>query len=250
MLVIHAHPDDESFANAGRVAQLTAQGYDVIGIIATGGEATELAESCDMAHARSRRLSKYEHALTVLGVNSWEWLERGAEWLDAREGPHVSQADPARLKRAVERTLDEHTPEIVLTVGADGLTGHPDHVAISRAVREAVHDRTIPGGAWGAQLGVADVQAGARLVAPFATNRQVGSGRLTGTHAPLATFDVAAEEASRRGALDVYVQGLGTGDLRRLVREADRVGDGLLLRAMYDAQRWAIERYQRFDAVR
>lgn len=249
-MVIHAHPDDESFANAGRVAQLTAQGYHVIGIIATGGEATELAVSRDMAQARSHRLRKYERALTVLGVNSWEWLERGAEWLDAREGPLVSQADPARLKRAVERLLDEHTPEMVLTVGRDGLTGHPDHVAISHAVRDAVHHRTIPGGVWGAQLAVDDVHAGMRLAAPFATDRQIGSGRLTGTHAQLATFDVAAVETSRRRALDIYTDGLGTGELRSLAGGADRIGDGLLLRAIYDAQEWGIERYERLDAVR
>lgn len=250
VLVIHAHPDDESFANAGRVAQLTAEGYDVVGIIATGGEATELADSRDLRQARSRRLEKYERALIVLGMKSWEWLEHGAEWLDAREGPQVSQADPARLKRAVQRMLDEHAPEMVLTVGTDGLTGHPDHVAIATAVREAVRDRTIAGGVWGARLAVDDVRAGVRLATPFATNRQIGSGRVTGTRAQLITFDVAAVETSRRRALDTYVGGLGTGDLRSLLGGTDRIGDGQLLRAIYDAQGWGIERYERLDALR
>ena len=249
VLVIHAHPDDESFANAGRVAQLTAQGYDAVGIIATGGEAPELPQSRDMTHARSRRLEKYERALAVLGVNSWEWLERGSEWLDVPEGPLVSQADHARLQRAVGRLLDEHTPEIVLTVGADGLTGHPDHIAIYLAVREAVHDRTIPGGVWGARLAANDVRAGMRLAASFAADRRIGSGRLTGTDAQLTGFDVAAVETSRRRALDIYVDGLGTGDLRGLLGGAGRIGDGLLLRAIYDAQRWGIERYERIDAA-
>jgi LmbE family N-acetylglucosaminyl deacetylase len=41
-LAIHAHPDDEAFANAGRLRQLADQGYTVVGVIATAGEASAL----------------------------------------------------------------------------------------------------------------------------------------------------------------------------------------------------------------
>ena len=40
--MIHAHPDDEVFANFGWAHELAAHGYEVVGAVATGGEASEL----------------------------------------------------------------------------------------------------------------------------------------------------------------------------------------------------------------
>jgi LmbE family N-acetylglucosaminyl deacetylase len=249
VLLIHAHPDDESFANSGRVAQLAGEGFTVVAIVATAGEAGELAETHDLEKARRRRLEKYERALEILGVSSWEWLEPDAEWVDAPGGPLVSQADPARLQAAVRRRLEVHDPRIVLTVGADGLTGHPDHVAIGHAVRAAARGNAIPGGVWGARLAASDVRPGVRLASVAADGREVGSGRVTGTHAALTAFDVADVESTRRHALDAYIDGLGTDDLNELIGAADRVGDSLLLRAIYDAQHWTTERYERIDVA-
>jgi LmbE family N-acetylglucosaminyl deacetylase len=249
VLLIHAHPDDESFANSGRVAQLTAEGFTVVAIVATAGEAGELAETPDLEQARCRRVEKYERALEILGVSSWEWLEPDAEWVDAPGGPLVSQADPARLQAAVRRRLEVHDPRIVLTVGTDGLTGHPDHVAIGHAVRAAARGSIIPGGVWGARLAASDVQAGLGLASAAASNRQVGSGRVIGTPTALTSFDVADVESMRRHALDAYMDGLGAGELNELIGTADRIGDSLLLRAVYDAQGWVTERYERIDAA-
>jgi len=249
VLLIHAHPDDESFANSGRVAQLTAEGFKVVAIVATAGEAGELAETRDLERARRRRLEKYERALDILGVSSWEWLEPGAEWTDAPGGPLVSRADPLRLQAVVRRRLEEHDPWAVFTVGADGMTGHPDHVAIGYAVRAAARGSIIRGGVWGARLAAPDVRGGLRLVSEDAGNREVGSGRVIGTGTSLTAFDVADVETKRRLALDAYMGGLGTGDLGGLIGTADRIGDSLLLRAVYDAQGWATERYERIDAA-
>jgi len=250
VLVIHAHPDDEVFANAGRLAALTAEGHRVVGVIATGGEAGELHATGDPSEALIRRLQKYEHALDRLGASSWQWLEPGAEWVDLPSGPHVADADPGRLRAAVDRLLTEHDPHAVLTVGADGLTRHPDHIAVGRAVRAAVRDRSLDGGAWGARLRRADVDAGAELARRFAAGRPIGSGRVRGTSAELAVFDVTAQTATRRAALDAYADGLGTRTLGELIGAADRIGDSLLLRAVFDAGDWRTENYERLDAAR
>jgi LmbE family N-acetylglucosaminyl deacetylase len=37
-----------------------------------------------------------------------------------------------------DRALETMRPDIVLTVGSDGLTGHPDHIACHNAVARAL----------------------------------------------------------------------------------------------------------------
>jgi LmbE family N-acetylglucosaminyl deacetylase len=78
-----------------------------------------------------RRVAKYERALEFLGARSWTWLDPSAGWVDAPDGPAVSGAAPARLRSAVEQLFARYRPDIVLTVGKDGLTGHPDHLAVA-----------------------------------------------------------------------------------------------------------------------
>ena len=151
-LAIHAHPDDEAFANGGRLRQLADQGYTVVGVIATAGEASELPAAGSLTEARRRRIAKYERALAILGATSWTWLEAHAGWVDATGGPRVAGAAPERIQRAVARLIDEYSPATILTVGSDGLTGHPDHVAIARAVIAVAGERAVPEGVWGARL--------------------------------------------------------------------------------------------------
>jgi LmbE family N-acetylglucosaminyl deacetylase len=162
-LAIHAHPDDEAFANAGRLRQLADQGYTVVGVIATAGEASELPAAGSLTQARRRRIAKYERSLATLGASTWTWLEAHARWVDASEGPRVADAAPERVQRAVARLIDEYAPDTILTVGSDGLTGHPDHVAVARAVIAAAGERIVPEGVWGARLSREDVRAGMNL---------------------------------------------------------------------------------------
>jgi LmbE family N-acetylglucosaminyl deacetylase len=180
-LAIHAHPDDEAFANAGRLRQLADQGYTVVGVIATAGEASELPAAGSLTQARRRRIAKYERSLATLGASTWTWLEAHARWVDASEGPRVADAAPERVQRAVARLIDEYAPDTILTVGSDGLTGHPDHVAVARAVIAAAGERIVPEGVWGARLSREDVRAGMNLASLYARQEPVGSGRVSGT---------------------------------------------------------------------
>lgn len=243
-MLIHAHPDDEVFANFGWAHHVASQGYEVLGVVATGGEASELHATASLEEARARRIEKYEQALAMLGARSWRWLDASAGWIDAPSGRSLSEAAPDRLRLAVERVLMEHRPDIVLTVGSDGLTGHPDHVAIARAVATATNRETVPEGIWGARLRADDVRAGALLVGSHTRGQKVGSGRVLGTAAHLVARDARSSVAARRRALDVYREGLGTDSLRSIVRAADRIGDSVLLRGVLDATDWRWEYYE------
>ena len=191
-----------------------------------------------------RRVAKYERALELLGARSWTWLDSSAGWVDAPDGPTVSEAAPARLRSAVERLFAQYRPDIVLTVGKDGLTGHPDHLAVGRAVSDAAVVLAAPEGVWGARLKADDVRAGSALVASHAEGRMIGSGRVAGTTAELDARDVRSSAADRRAALDVYRDGLGTDPLRSITQASHRIGDSVLLRAVFDATDWRHEYYE------
>jgi hypothetical protein len=84
-------------------------------------------------------------------------------------------------------------------------------------------------------LSTDDVRAGTELASLFAAGRPIGSGRVVGTDLPLVSREVAAFVTSRRAALDIYHDGLGTGSLGELFDTGTRIGDSLLLRAICDA---------------
>ena len=125
VLVVWAHPDDETYLVGGLSAALTDAGQRVVCVTATRGEAG--GTDPDLAGIRSAEL---DTALALLGV-------REHHWLDYPDGGCASVDDEeaaARLRAIVE----EVRPDTVVTFGPDGYTGHPDHQAVSRWVDLAV----------------------------------------------------------------------------------------------------------------
>ncbi|TCO51627.1 GlcNAc-PI de-N-acetylase [Kribbella antiqua] len=226
VLVINAHPDDEVFATGAATAVLSDAGWHVVLRVATqgvGDAADKLQASCDL-----------------LGIDEWDWLSTKDRWVDdgGRSGPQtLASADPSEVAAAVQTAISEVSPQLVLTVGRDGLTGHPDHIAISQAVQQQ------PIHALGARLRAQDVQAGYQLLHQLLPGEQVGSGLVTGCTDDLQEI-TGAPETRRRQALDQYYNGLGTTDIAELVTTYGRRGDSLLLRAVFDASGWHTDRFE------
>ncbi|MGW1340823.1 PIG-L family deacetylase [Kribbella sp. NPDC002412] len=227
-LVVHAHPDDEVFATGAATAVLSAAGWHVVLRVATpgiGDAADKLQASCDL-----------------LGIDEWDWLSTAGRWVDdgGSGGPHtLASAEPGEVAAEVARAVSEVQPHLVLTVGRDGLTGHPDHIAISRAVQQQrCH-------ALGARLRAQDVQAGHNHLQQLLPGEKVGSGLVVGCETDLQEITSTAEAAQRRRkALDQYYNGLGTTDISELVTTYGRRGDSLLLRAIFDASGWQTDRFE------
>ncbi|WP_405058167.1 PIG-L family deacetylase [Kribbella sp. NBC_01505] len=231
-LVIHAHPDDEVFATGAATSVLSSEGWQVALRVATAGVGTaanRLPGSCEL-----------------LGIHEWDWLGGSDRWIDdgGQGGPRtVAAADPSAIAAEVVKAIRGRTPDLVLTVGSDGLTGHPDHIAVSRAVQLAV--RQEPRRTLGARLRAQDVRAGQDLLKQLLPDAQIGSGRVVGC--PEGTeleLVEGASEDSRRQALDQYYDRLGTGPLAELVRTHNSRSDGLLLRAVFDATGWQYDRFE------
>lgn len=237
-LVVHAHPDDEVFATGAATIGLAARGWRVVLRVATGGEAGEGAALPEEV-ARDRRVGRLSRSCELLGIAEWDWLAESGRWIDdgGLAGPRSPAADQQDLVTHVGRHLAELQPDLVLTVGRDGLTGHPDHVAVGAAVRRAAGV-----GVLGARVRARDVERAQARLRTLRPGVAIGSGGVTGCadDVPLRelTAGTADAELRRRQALDQYSDGLGTATLDEAVAGRNRFGDGVLLRALLDSAGW------------
>jgi LmbE family N-acetylglucosaminyl deacetylase len=138
VLVVAAHPDDDCFIAGGLVAMHAADpGMRFVLVHATCGEAGSTAAgfplpgSAALAETRVREVAR-----------SWQVLGRRPdrhEWLGFADGRLAERVD--ELSAAIATIIADERPDVVVTFGPDGLTGHPDHAAISAATTAAFEAR-------------------------------------------------------------------------------------------------------------
>jgi len=132
ILFVGAHPDDETFCCGGLLAIAVRNGQRVICVTATRGELGSQDESAwPAAHMSDIRTHELKAAMKVLGVREHHWLD----YADG-ECDHAPEDDASQ---AIAGLIERCNVDSVLTFGPDGLTGHPDHQAMSRWVDGAVH---------------------------------------------------------------------------------------------------------------
>lgn len=123
VLGIWAHPDDEAYLSAGLMTLARNAGQHVVVATATEGERGGPDAVADL------RRDELTRSLAAVGVTEHRWL-------GFRDG-QCPDVDPAFGAAAVRALLEELAPDTVLTFGPDGLTGHPDHIAVSGWVERA-----------------------------------------------------------------------------------------------------------------
>ena len=129
ILVLTPHPDDEAYAFGGVISLATDAGWTCTIECATAGEKGKRHDGGDTApeHVGRVRLEELAESCAILGA------EPPRCWTlpDGRLRDEPSQA------RRIGDLLAKHNPMLVLTLGADGAYGHPDHIALYRWVVEA-----------------------------------------------------------------------------------------------------------------
>ncbi|GAB4414290.1 MAG: PIG-L family deacetylase [Anaerolineae bacterium] len=127
LLVILAHPDDESFPIGGTLAKYAAEGVRVSLICATRGEAGIPGLSPEATgQLRQRELRAAAAALGLAEVR----------FLGYPDG-QLAQADPEDVIGQLVKAMGEIQPQAVITFGPDGISAHPDHLAIHRFTTQA-----------------------------------------------------------------------------------------------------------------
>ena len=135
ILAVFAHPDDEAFRAGGTLALLSARGIRVQILSATRGEAGSpgTPPMCTMDELPALRAQELRCACQALGIEP-------PIILSYPDGG-LSTIDPGEILSDILEAVDRIQPHSILSFGKDGLSGHPDHVAIGKFSRAAFRQR-------------------------------------------------------------------------------------------------------------
>lgn len=135
VLVVIAHPDDESFGCGSVLARAAAAGDETAVLCATRGEAGESRIATDDLGAL--REAELRAAASILGVGTVRLLDHHDSGMTGNPAPHMlAGADPSRVAAEVRSVIDELRPDVVVTL--DASDGHRDHAVIRDAALAAV----------------------------------------------------------------------------------------------------------------
>ena len=153
LLLVHAHPDDESIGTGVTMAKYAAEGASVTLVTCTLGEQGEVILD-HLAHlAADQQDALGEHrreelagAMAALGVRDWRLLGGAGRFRDsgmvgtpANDDPRCFwRADLLDAARELVRVIREVRPQVVVTYDDFGAYGHPDHIQAHRVTHYAV----------------------------------------------------------------------------------------------------------------
>lgn len=131
LLAVFAHPDDETFRPGGTLALLAQRGVKVHVLTLTRGDAGSCGEPplCTPDELPVMRARELRCACAALGIQP-------PRVLDYPDG-HLTEADPEWVIAEILAVVRQVRPQVLLSFGPDGLSGHPDHIAIGQCAAEA-----------------------------------------------------------------------------------------------------------------
>ena len=166
LLLVHAHPDDESIGQGATMARYVAEGRGVTLVTCTAGEMGEILvpELEHLAADREdglgeHRRTELEAAMKELGVTDFRYLggfgtyrDSGMKW---HEDGHAVAADDvhenafwhADLTEAANHLVEvirEVRPQVMVTYDQFGNYGHPDHIQAHRVAMYAAQLAAVP----------------------------------------------------------------------------------------------------------
>ena len=143
LVAVVAHPDDDTFGCSGTVA-LHADDPDLRFVLvhATSGEAGMISDPL-LATRETLGVVREEE-----DRRSWIALGREPDRHEFLRYPDSGLED-VPLEELVERIgtiLRDERPDVVMTFGPEGITGHADHIRVGEATTEAFHRCRVDGG--------------------------------------------------------------------------------------------------------
>ncbi|MER5998931.1 N-acetyl-1-D-myo-inositol-2-amino-2-deoxy-alpha-D-glucopyranoside deacetylase [Nonomuraea angiospora] len=152
LLLVHAHPDDESIGTGATMAKYAAQGAHVTLVTCTLGEEGEVIPA-DLAHLAADqddalgpyRIDELAAACRALGVEDHRFLGAPGRWRDSGMMGVASNDHPKAFWRAdldeaageLVKVIREVRPQVLVTYDDNGFYGHPDHIQAHRVSRRA-----------------------------------------------------------------------------------------------------------------
>jgi N-acetyl-1-D-myo-inositol-2-amino-2-deoxy-alpha-D-glucopyranoside deacetylase len=152
IVLVHAHPDDESIATGATMAYYAARGVHVTLVTCTLGEEGEIhvPELTGLAAAEADQLGGYRltelgAACAALGVADHRILgaagryrDSGMMGLPTNNHPRAFwQADVDATAALLVEVFREIRPQVLVTYDDNGFYGHPDHIQAHRVAMRA-----------------------------------------------------------------------------------------------------------------
>lgn len=166
LLLVHAHPDDESINQGATMAKYVAEGARVTLVTCTAGEMGEILvpELEHLAADREDRLGEHRRteladAMVELGVTDHRFLGGFGTYRDSgmvwHEDGHAVAGDivhdnafwRADLTEAADQLVSiirEVRPQVLVTYDQFGGYGHPDHIQAHRVAMYAAQLAAVP----------------------------------------------------------------------------------------------------------
>lgn len=143
LLVILAHPDDESFGPGGTLAKYAQTGTAVHYLCGTRGESGTVDAHLmngyrDVAELRTNELLCASKALGLAGVHFLGYRDSGMVGTD--DNSHQESLHNAPLDDVAQRIItyiDKLKPDAIITHDQFGGYGHPDHIKLHQATLRA-----------------------------------------------------------------------------------------------------------------
>src|SRR6476646_1693565 len=163
LLLVHAHPDDESINQGATMAKYGAEGRGVTLVTCTAGELGEILVP-ELEHLSPEQLAEHrrgelEDAMKCLGVTDHRWLggfgtyrDSGMKWhadghAVAADDVHANAFCHADLTEAANHLVEvirEVRPQVLVTYDQFGGYGHPDHIQAHRVAMYAAMLAAVP----------------------------------------------------------------------------------------------------------
>jgi LmbE family N-acetylglucosaminyl deacetylase len=136
LAIVVAHPDDDTFSVTGTAAlHADDPAFELTAVLVTSGDAGEIADASLATPATLGSVREVEDLASwaALGV-----VPARHEFLRYLDG-HVPEIPFDELVGRIVSILREQRPDVVVTFGPDGVTGHGDHIRTGEAATEAFH---------------------------------------------------------------------------------------------------------------
>jgi N-acetyl-1-D-myo-inositol-2-amino-2-deoxy-alpha-D-glucopyranoside deacetylase len=160
LLLVHAHPDDETIGTGATMAKYAAEGALVTLVTCTLGEEGEILVA-DLEHLAAdkddrlgqHRISELATAMEALGVTDHRFLGGPGRWRDSgmmgeptNDRPDCFwQADFDEAVAELVGVIREVRPQVVISYDSNGGYGHPDHIQAHRVTVAAFDAAGDPG---------------------------------------------------------------------------------------------------------
>jgi N-acetyl-1-D-myo-inositol-2-amino-2-deoxy-alpha-D-glucopyranoside deacetylase len=152
LLLVHAHPDDETIGTGATMARYAAAGTHVTLVTCTLGEEGEIhvpalsqLAATEADQLGGYRIAELAAACVALGVTDHRFLggagryrDSGMMGLATNEHPRAFWgADVDEAGRQLVEIMRETQPQVMITYDENGFYGHPDHIQAHRVAMRA-----------------------------------------------------------------------------------------------------------------